>query len=229
MTPPIPSVPSRRNMSGLLRAAYDVLLISGVLALVYCGYVVSAAHTYQAVQRSQFETAGKIAEHRPAIEGNAIGEMEVPRLGLNAVFVQGDSPEILSRAVGHISDTALPGEPGNVVLTAHRDSFFRPLRHIRQGDTIELKTLDGEFAYQVDWTEVVSPSDVEVLQASGGNALTLVTCFPFYFVGPAPKRFVVRAHQLGPLPQDTGPRLKFRDDDPQLNSASVRKRTDGRP
>jgi len=204
MTPPIPAVTSHRHMSGLLRAAYDVLLVGGVLALVYCGYVVFAAHSYQAIQRSQFESTGKIAEHLPAIEGNAIGEMEVPRVGLNAVFVQGDSPKILRRAVGHISETALPGEPGNVVLTAHRDTFFRPLRNIRSGDTIELETLDGEFAYQVDWTQVVSPSDVEVLQASGENTLTLVTCFPFYFVGPAPKRFIVRAHQIGPLPASSG-------------------------
>ena len=131
--------------------------------------------------------------------------MDIPRLGLNAVFVQGDSPKILRRAVGHISETALPGDPGNVVLTAHRDSFFRPLRNIRRGDTIELKTLDGEFAYQVDWTEAVSPSDVEVLHASGGNTLTLVTCFPFYFIGPAPKRFIVRAHQIEALPAHSGP------------------------
>jgi sortase A len=205
MTPSIPAVISHRNMSGLLRTAYYVLLAGGVLALVYCGYVVSSAHSYQAIQRSQFESVGKITEHRPAIEGNAIGEMEVPRLGLNAVFVQGDSPKILRRAVGHISETALPGEPGNVVLTAHRDSFFRPLRNIRRGDTIELKTLDGKFAYQVDWTEVVSPSDVQVLHTSGENTLTLVTCFPFYFVGPAPKRFVVRAHQMEPLPANSGP------------------------
>jgi LPXTG-site transpeptidase (sortase) family protein len=204
MTPPIPAVNSQRNLSGLLRAAYDVLLVGGVLALVYCGYVVSAAYSYQAIQRAQFESAGKTAEHVPAIEGNAIGEMEVPRLGLNAVFVQGDSPKILRRAVGHISETALPGEAGNVVLTAHRDTFFRPLRHIRPGDTIELETLDGEFGYQVDFTEVVAPSDVAVLQASGENTLTLVTCFPFYFVGPAPKRFIVRAHQVGPPPARSG-------------------------
>jgi sortase A len=203
MTLPLPAV-SHRNRCRLLRAAHYVLLASGALALVYCGYVVSAAHSYQASERLQFEGAGKIAEHRRAIEGNAIGEMEVPRLGLNAVFVQGDSPKILRRAVGHISETALPGEPGNVVLTAHRDSYFRPLRNIRRGDTIELQTLDGEFAYQVDWTEVVSPGDVEVLHASGENTLTLVTCFPFYFVGPAPKRFIVRAHQTEPLPADSG-------------------------
>jgi LPXTG-site transpeptidase (sortase) family protein len=184
----------------LLRAAYYVFLACGVFALVYCGYVVAAAYSYQAVQKSRLESVDPGEEPRPVIEGSAIGELRVPRLGLNAVFVQGDSPRILRHAVGHISETALPGEPGNVVLTAHRDSFFRPLRNIRQGDTIEIQTPESEFAYQVDWTEVVSPSDVEVLQPSTENTLTLVTCFPFYYVGPAPKRFIVRAHRIGPLP-----------------------------
>lgn len=201
MTPRIPVVnPDRRMSALLLGAAYYVFLAGGVLALFYCAYVVAAAHSYQAIQRSQFESVSKIEQHRPVIEGSAVGEMNIPRLGLNAVFVQGDSPKILRHAVGHISDTALPGEPGNVVLTAHRDGFFRPLRDIRAGDTIELKTLEGEFAYQVDWTKVVSPSEVEVLQSSSENTLTLVTCFPFYYVGPAPQRFIVRAHQIEPVP-----------------------------
>ena len=193
----------RPRTSGLLLgAAYYVFLAGGVGALAYCGYVVAAARSYQAIQTSRFESAGDREEHRPVIEGNAIGEMKVERLGLNAVFVQGDSPRILRRAVGHISDTPLPGERGNVVLTGHRDSFFRPLRDIQGGDTIRLKTLEGEFAYQVDWTRVVSPTDVDVLRPSGENILTLVTCFPFYYVGPAPKRFIVRAHQIEPwLPQ----------------------------
>lgn len=192
--------PVRRKSGLLLRAAYFLFLAGGVLALAYCGYVVAAAHFYQEIQKSRFESVRPIEEHHPVLEGNAIGEMKIARLGMNAIFVQGDSPKILRHAVGHISETALPGEPGNVVLTAHRDSFFRPLRGIRQGDTIELKTLDGEFAYQVDWTKAVSPSDIEVLQSSNENTLTLVTCFPFYYVGPAPKRFIVRAHQIGSVP-----------------------------
>jgi sortase A len=129
--------------------------------------------------------------------------MEVPRLGLKAIFVQGDSPRILRRAVGHIPETALPGELGNVVLTGHRDTFFRALRNIQLGDEIKIKTLDGEFEYQVKSTEVVLPRDVQVLQPSGENTLTLVTCFPFYYVGAAPKRFIVRARQIGRLPKDS--------------------------
>jgi sortase A len=95
----------------------------------------------------------------------------------------------------------LPGQQGNVVLDGHRDTFFRPLRNIRQGDTITLKTLDGDFQYQVESTAVVPPTDIQVLQASSERTLTLITCFPFYYVGSAPDRFIVRARQVGPLPQ----------------------------
>ncbi len=197
----IPGRPPRRSFGAVLgRSVYFVFLACGVFALAYCGYVLIAAHFYQTIQKSRLENVDQSEEHRPVVEGSAIGEMKVARLGLSAVFVQGDSPRILRHAVGHISETALPGEPGNVVLTGHRDSFFRSLRNIRQGDTVELKTPGREFAYQVDWTEVVLPSDVGVVQPSGDNTLTLVTCFPFYYVGPAPMRFVVRAHQIGTLP-----------------------------
>jgi sortase A len=193
-----------------LRGAFYFFLSAGILALGYAGYVIADTHAYQAVQQSKFEGFSPSEGHHPVTEGSAIGEVKVPRLALDAIFVQGDSPRILRHAVGHISNTALPGEQGNVVLTAHRDSFFRPLRNIRQGDAITIETQVGEYEYQVDWTEVVSPSDVQVLEPSGENTLTLVTCFPFYYVGPAPKRFIVRAHQIGPslaLPSTAGARL----------------------
>ena len=190
----------RRTGALTLRGAFWFFLAAGIVALGYAGYVIADTHEYQAVEQSKFESVSPSEGSHPAIVGNVIGEVKVPRLALSAVFVQGDSPRILRHAVGHVSDTALPGEEGNVVLTAHRDSFFRPLRNIRQGDAITIETLAGEFDYQVDWTQVVSPSDVQVLEPSGENTLTLVTCFPFYYVGPAPKRFIVRAHQIG-LPQ----------------------------
>jgi sortase A len=133
-------------------------------------------------------------------DGEVIGEMRIPRLELKAIIVQGESSKVLRRAVGHLVKTALPGEPGNVALAGHRDTFFRPLRGIQLGDAITIKTPEGEFEYQVESTEVVLPSDIQVLQPSGENTLTLVTCFPFYFVGAAPKRFIVRARQIGRLP-----------------------------
>ena len=191
-----------RKRSGTLifRIAHYIFLVCGLCALAYAGYIIADAHAYQAIEQSKFESASRTAAPHPVFAGGAMGEMEVPRLGMKAIFVQGDSPKILRRAVGHISDTALPGEPGNVVLTGHRDTFFRPLRNIQKGDAISIATLNGEFEYKVESTEVVLPSDVQVLQPSGENTLTLITCFPFYFVGPAPKRFIVHARQIEPLP-----------------------------
>jgi sortase A len=186
----------------IVRAAQCVLLVAGVFGLGYVGYVVADAHTYQAIEQSKFDSvsASESKERHPVVEGGAIGEIEIPRLALKAIFVQGDSPKILRRGVGHITETALPGEEGNVVLTGHRDSFFRPLRNIRQGDAITLKTLDGDFQYEVESTVVVPPDDIQVLQPSSERTLTLITCFPFYYVGPAPNRFIVLARQIGRLP-----------------------------
>jgi sortase A len=110
--------------------------------------------------------------------------------------VQGDSPASLTRAVGHLSDTALPGEWGNVALAGHRDTFFRPLRDIRVGDAIHFKTRERTFEYRVESIEVVAPTDIQVLQTSTGHDLTLLTCYPIYYVGPAPKRLVVRAREV---------------------------------
>jgi sortase A len=121
------------------------------------------------------------------------------------MVVQGDSPGILRRAVGHIAETALPGEWGNVGLAGHRDSLFRPLRNIRAGDAITFQTLDGDFRYQVESTEVVPPGDTQVLQASRGRTLTLITCFPFDYVGSAPNRFVVHAREVR-FPEQFGER-----------------------
>jgi sortase A len=129
--------------------------------------------------------------------------MNIPRLGLKTIVAQGQSSKVLRRAVGHLSESAMPGQPGNVTLAGHRDTFFRPLRKIQPGDAISFSTADGEFVYQVESTEVVMPSDVAVLQPSRENTLTLITCFPFYYVGNAPKRFIVRARQIGRLPAES--------------------------
>jgi sortase A len=111
------------------------------------------------------------------------------------MVVQGDSAAILRRAVGHLADTALPGESGNVVLAGHRDTFFRPLKLVQAGDAIILKTRVGDFEYLVDSTAVVLPSDVQVIQPTGGHTLTLITCFPFSYLGSAPDRFIVHARE----------------------------------
>jgi sortase A len=129
-------------------------------------------------------------------EGSSLGLIEIRSIGLSAMIAEGDNGRILRRAVGHITGSALPGQQGNVVIAGHRDTFFRPLRNIHMDDEITLTTLNGTYRYRVDSIQVVEPEDTEVLDRSDDAILTLVTCYPFYYVGPAPKRFVVRAHRI---------------------------------
>jgi sortase A len=103
--------------------------------------------------------------------------------------------------VGHLAETALPGEMGNVVLAGHRDTFFRPLKGVQVGDAITLKTRDGDVTYEVESTRVVPPTDLSVLDSTGERTLTLITCFPFSYVGSAPNRFIVRARETGHTPR----------------------------
>jgi sortase A len=178
------------------RLVARVLLTAGLLALGYAAYVVVDTKAYQAIQWKRFEQARQDAAATPAlVDGVSIGEIQIPRLGLAAMVVEGDSAAILQRAVGHLADTALPGELGNVVLAGHRDTFFRPLKRVRTGDAITLKTRHGDFEYLVESTAVVRPSDLRVIEPTNRRTLTLITCFPFSYVGPAPDRFIVRARE----------------------------------
>jgi sortase A len=175
-----------------------VLFVGGIVALGYAAWVDFDAKAYQSAERMRFVQArqGAPVEPEPVpAEGHSIGELQIPRLELSAMVVQGDSAAILQRAVGHLADTALPGEAGNVVLAGHRDTFFRPLKGVRAGDAITLKTPRGDFAYVVESTAIVSPTDLRVLQATEGRTLTLITCFPFSYLGSAPDRFIVRARE----------------------------------
>ncbi len=138
---------------------------------------------------------GEQPEAPPAMR-SVIGRLDIPRLGLSVMVREGADESTLRRAVGHIPGTALPGKIGNVGLAGHRDTFFRALRNIREDDTIELETTSGSYRYVVKSTKIVTPRDVSVLEASGGPTLTLVTCYPFYYVGSAPKRFIVHAAQV---------------------------------
>jgi sortase A len=139
--------------------------------------------------------------------GLLLGRLRISRLQVAVMVREGASESTLRRAVGHIPGTALPGDVGNVGLAGHRDTFFRPLANVRKDDTIDLETDQSTFHYLVTSTQIVSPRDVEVLKASAGKTLTLVTCYPFYFVGSAPKRFIVHAVEVAsnrPLPRQPG-------------------------
>jgi sortase A len=128
--------------------------------------------------------------------------LRIPKIRLEVPVLPGTDDHTLDRAAGHIEDTAQPGMDGNSGIAGHRDGFFRGLKDITLGDMIELDTLQGTDVYRVERTWVVKPEDVSVLDPTPTPALTLVTCYPFYFVGSAPERFIVRAVRVGgrPLP-----------------------------
>jgi len=180
----------------ILRGTCYLFFAFGIFALGYAGIVFADSHIYQAVEIQKFERTSPPPIPRILAEGDILGELQVPRLGLDAMVVQGDSIADLRRAVGHLSNSAMPGEWGNVALAGHRDTFFRPLRDVRLGDEIRFQTRERSFVYVVKSIEVVAPTDTRVLESSTGHDLTLLTCFPFHYVGPAPKRFVVRAREV---------------------------------
>jgi sortase A len=127
---------------------------------------------------------------------DTLAVLRIRRLGLEAPVLEGTDDEILNRAAGHIDETAAPGAAGNCGIAAHRDGFFRVLKDARVGDIVELDTPRGALTYRIDSIWVVEPDDVSVLDPTPVPALTLVTCFPFYFVGSAPQRYIVRAVQV---------------------------------
>ena len=136
----------------------------------------------------------------PSRKGKAdhqlIGRLEIPRLNVSVMVVDGDDAATLRVAAGHLPDTPLPWEFGNSAVAGHRDSFFRPLSAVKMNDRLRLVTPFGDFHYVVSNMRVVKPDDLSVLAQTGRSSLTLVTCYPFSYVGRAPKRFVVRADHV---------------------------------
>lgn len=138
-------------------------------------------------------STGSPIESIGAIDPLFLGRIEIPRVGVSAMVREGVDDATLDLAVGHIPGTPRPGEPGNVALAGHRDSFFEGLREIRLADEIRIETPRGPHRYVVESTEIVHPEDVRVIAPTKDDVLTLVTCYPFKYVGNAPKRFIVRA------------------------------------
>jgi len=143
----------------------------------------------------------RIVAWRRAVEESAatpLAVLRIPRLRIEVPVLPGTDDRTLDRAVGHIDDTALPGADGNSGIAGHRDGFFRGLKDIAEGDVIELETTQVKEIYRVERTWVVDPEDVSVLDPTPTRALTLVTCYPFYYIGPAPRRYIVRAVLVRP-------------------------------
>ena len=128
--------------------------------------------------------------------------LRIPRIGLEVPILEGTDDWTLNRGVGHIEDTANPGTDGNCGIAGHRDGFFRGLKDVQQGDSVELETLRGTELYRIERTWIVDPEDVSVLDPTPARSMTLVTCYPFYFVGSAPQRFIVRAVHAAPAQKE---------------------------
>lgn len=190
-----------------------VLLIIGIVCLGYFGYVSAETALYQAYETRELDAILASVPKAPPVptapvadvappraqpaSGSLLGRLEIPRLRVSAIVRAGSDARTLQLAIGHIGGTALPGERGNVGLAAHRDTFFRRLGEIRVDDHVLLVTREGTFTYRVEGTRIVDPQDVWVLDPTNDPALTLITCYPFRYIGSAPQRFIVRAQLVG--------------------------------
>jgi sortase A len=201
-------MPSRHT--SLVRWIERLLWIAAVAALSYSVFVVAEGHIYQSYVNQEFgdalESQQLLADMRYTTKSFStpsasvrpalwpyIGRVEIPRLDMSIMLLDGTDNRTLRRGIGHIPGTALPGESGNAGIAGHRDTFFRGLGDIRKDDQITVRTFDGEYHYVVDSVRIVGPDAVEVLNDVGHPVLTLITCYPFHLIGPAPKRFVVQA------------------------------------
>jgi sortase A len=200
--------------SSLLRFANRLFLWLGIATLVYACGTAAYAVIYQRYQSWKFERAlvtatARNLEHEAAApkvvkaavgeeaaglrEGDVVGKLEVPGIGISVMVLQGIANDTLIVGAGHVPGTPLPGADGNVAIAAHRDTVFRKLEGIMVGDSIQFVSVRGTYEYVVDSTETVDPEDTQVMESRARPELTLITCYPFYFVGAAPKRFIVHA------------------------------------
>jgi len=198
------------------RVARLILLVVGIVGIgTYCeAWLYRTAYQFYENWQFDHENAGNPAPHPvehvalPAVlpdpdrgaaksplaeTGWVVGRISIPRLNISAIVEEGVDESTLSRAVGHIPGTAYPGENGNIGIAGHRDTFFRKLKDLEPNDEIDFTTHSGRYHYTVESLTVVDPSDVSVLASKGGKILTIVTCFPFHYIGNAPRRFIVHA------------------------------------
>jgi|SRR5262245_29493489 len=170
-----------------------ILLLIGIICLGLYGFFTVQAHFRQkALEEELYQpmkpkvvTTGP-ARARNLKEGDLFGRLEIPRLNMSVMVMEGDKDKILRLGAGHV-----PGTP--LAIAGHRDSFFRPLKDIKLYDTIRFTNQDGSTEYRVISTKIVGPKDTSAVDITSGNKLTLITCYPFYYIGPAPKRFIVEA------------------------------------
>ena len=177
-------------------------------ALCFCVIAMSASVAFRS-QRQAFAMMSAVSRQssvpagtmlKTIQPGDVIGLLEIPTIGISVPVTAGTESSSLLQGVGHVEGTAFPGGLGTLGLAGHRDTYFRPLRRIQSGMDIRVSDRSGTYHYQVDSTEIVTPDHVDVLAIRDRPELTLVTCYPFDYVGAAPKRFIVHAHLLSASP-----------------------------
>lgn len=191
-----------------LRYLERALLVAGVGLGVWCAFILVEAKRTSRLPIEPVRVTMSLPGDRnapspapPAViapePGTVIGRIEVPALQLSAPVLEGSDDGTLSRGAGHIEDTPFPGEPGNIGIAGHRDTVFRPLKRAKAGDALLLTTAERVYRYRIARTLIVDPEDVYVLDPTASPTLTLVTCYPFEFIGHAPRRFIVQAELVG--------------------------------
>ena len=191
-------------MSRTFRRRLALLVMAGgaaVLLWVAVNLVLTASYRRQYEATHERVPTSLAAEEDRAVPaslatGEPIGTLDLVRVGLSGEVVEGDEDTVLNHAIGHLPDTPLPWNTGNSALAAHRDALFRPLKGVRLGDVLRLRTPHGDFDYLVRETLIVKPEDVWVLDPTPVSMLTLISCFPFNYIGHAPERFIVRAERI---------------------------------
>ncbi len=195
------------SLASVLAWAERALLALGIVLALWCAKVVVVQHHTQSLPIPEQHvtvkslpgdattgTSGTLPKAPTA--GTVVAKLSAPHLGLSATVLEGSDDATLARGAGHIEETAFPGEPGNVGIAGHRDTIFRALRRVKVGEELDLRTSAGLYRYRVKRTMIVKPEDVYVLDPTPQPTLTLVTCWPFQFIGHAPKRFIVQAEQI---------------------------------
>ena len=183
----------------LLRVIEYICWSAGTILLAYVGLSFWSSARFQQSETTHLKALqlAPVAQH-PLHPGDLLGKISVPRLGVSAIVAEGVDDKTLRHAVGHFPESSFPDQGGNVALAGHRDTFFRGLANIRVNDTIIFETPGGNFKYEVIHTAVVGPQHTELVRSSSPADLTLVTCFPFHYIGSAPKRFIVQAVRIRP-------------------------------
>jgi sortase A len=201
-----------RSNSGAVRLltwVERVFVMGGVVVMTWCVFILTDAYVVQRIGRETLDrettssstsrssrSSGSTGARSSPARGTPLAELSIPRVGLSAVVLHGSDAHTLRLGLGHVENTPLPGESGNVAIAGHRDSFFRPLRKVQVGDDILLDTPEERVQYRVSSLRVVNSYEVSVIGPTKDATLTLVTCYPFWFIGQAPDRFVVRATRV---------------------------------